>query len=647
MNVIDAVAHIVFGKIARKHIGRYDKQRTLIRKAGMGILIEQYIAQIYLLSTLMAILAGLLGMLTGHFLLSGIQPYMLGIENVHPLFMNNFNLIVSTGVAVLFALLAAYLTYYIFMSMPEIQANIRGSMVNQSLPHTTAYLYAMSRGGANLIDIMKSLAENYHIYGAAAEEVGLIVKDMECYGTDLLEAIERAGHRTPSKKFKGFMDGLSSVVTSGGDLTSYLKSKNDQYRLTASKEQKIFFETLGVMAEVYVSAFVAGPLFLITILVVLGLMSPASSSILDLVIYILIPAGTAIFLILLNSLTNDNPGVPDQYMLEKKLDRFSYIPVKSGGVDEDKKIKKMKYYVIFIKLTETLMNPLKLFSNNPSYTFIVSIPVAFVYLSFTIKDHVDLSSIMYVSNINMMTLAAIDGHIFVAIVILLAPFIIFYEWKRYRIRQIESTIPDFLDKLAGINEAGVLLVDAIIMSTQLKIGILHSEVKRLVNDISWGTKLDDALRKFEHRIRTDMTRRIITLIIKANETTSDVKSVLTIAATDADIQRQLKKERNAEMFVYVFIIYIAFMVFLFIVYILAAYFLPAMPASTDSHIEGMVLAVSFDLEKYTLLFFHAAMIQGFCSGMVAGKMGSGTILAGLKHSILMMSVAYIVFTLLI
>ena len=126
-----------------------------------------------------------------------------------------------------------------------------------------------------------------------------------------------------------------------------------------------------------------------------------------------------------------------------------------------------------------------------------------------------------------------------------------------------------------------------------------------------------------------------------------ISSVLTIAAHDAEVQKQLKKERNAEMFVYVFIVYIAYMVFLFIVYILAAYFLPTMPSGTDNIQAGMPLISDFDLEAYTMLFFHAAMIQGFCSGIVAGKMGTGKIHSGLKHSLLMMSMAYLIFTILI
>jgi flagellar protein FlaJ len=644
MDIIDSTAHFIFGKYVRRNIDRYEDQRLLIRKAGLGMLVEQYIAQTYFFSLVMALFAGFVGLFAGYYLLGNVRPYMLGIGTGIPWIWSNFHLLLSIGMAALFSVIACSLTYYIFMSIPEVQANVRSSLINQSLPHTTAYLYAMSHGGGmNLIDIMKSLAQNYYIYGAAAEEVGYIVKDMEYYGTDLLHAFDRAGQRSPSKKFKDFLDGMTSIVNSGGDVTSYLKAKNDQYRLTATKEQKIFFETLSVLAEVYISAFVAGPLFLITILVVLGLINSSSAGILNLIVYLIIPIGTVIFLLLLNSLTNDNPKIPDFYMVEKKLDIFSHVELMEGEPDEEVKRKKMRNYARIVKFMDKVTHPLALFTNNPSYVLLVTVPASLLYLFYTVNQYINIANILYINSFNVLTLSIVDDQIFIALIILLVPYIIFDELRNYRVNQIEAHIPDFLNNLASINEAGILLVDAIVMSMQLKIGILHSEVKRLVNDISWGAKLDDALKKFEFRIRTEMTRRIINLIIKANEATGDIKSVLAIAAHDADIQRQLKKERNAEMFVYVFIIYIAFMVFLFIVYILAAYFLPAMPASTEGTISGLSLSNAFDLEKYTLIFFHAAMIQGFCSGLVAGKMGGGTIHSGYKHSIMMMSIAYLLF----
>ncbi|MDY6959490.1 MAG: type II secretion system F family protein, partial [Halobacteriota archaeon] len=53
---------------------------------------------------------------------------------------------------------------------------------------------------------------------------------------------------------------------------------------------------------------------------------------------------------------------------------------------------------------------------------------------------------------------------------------------------------------------------------------------------------------------------------------------------------------------------------------------------------------SFDAEFYYRIFFHAALIQGLCSGFVAGQMGEGKVLAGLKHSLIMLTIAYVIFT---
>ena len=47
-----------------------------------------------------------------------------------------------------------------------------------------------------------------------------------------------------------------------------------------------------------------------------------------------------------------------------------------------------------------------------------------------------------------------------------------------------------------------------------------------------------------------------------------------------------------------------------------------------------------------MLFFHALVIQGFFAGIVAGKMGEGKVVAGLKHSVFFIVVAVIAYTLL-
>jgi flagellar protein FlaJ len=41
------------------------------------------------------------------------------------------------------------------------------------------------------------------------------------------------------------------------------------------------------------------------------------------------------------------------------------------------------------------------------------------------------------------------------------------------------------------------------------------------------------------------------------------------------------------------------------------------------------------------IFFHLSLIQGFFGGLVAGKMGEGSISAGLKHSLVMMLLGFV------
>jgi flagellar protein FlaJ len=46
-------------------------------------------------------------------------------------------------------------------------------------------------------------------------------------------------------------------------------------------------------------------------------------------------------------------------------------------------------------------------------------------------------------------------------------------------------------------------------------------------------------------------------------------------------------------------------------------------------------------EAMQRIFFHMTAIQAFFGGLVAGKMGEGTISAGLKHSLILMLCGYV------
>ena len=572
MDFIDWTAYRIFGSRVRSHAEKYHELQIKIRQANIPLPVDQFVSTAYFYSILAGIIAGPTGFklsldVFDSITIPAITP---GTGAASNWVGTNTNVLLAAAAGLLLFIIIQQIVYLTYTSIPTIKASIRKSAIDLSLPHAIIYLYALSRGGMNMLDIFRSLSTYSHIYGTAAEEFGNIVRDIEYFNHDLPTALRNASIRTPSEKFKDFLDGLDSVIMSGGNITTYLKSKSQQYQSIAVREQKNFMETLGVLAEVYISVFVAGPLFLITILVILGLIGPGATELLYLLVYAIIPIGTLIFMLVLGILAGASMNVPKTYIIETKLTPFNDVPLKPllDPKEESRRIKWMRFRKSSSQFTDAVLHPMRMMRDNARYTFVISIPIGILYLAYVMsKKGVSIGSIHF-GRFNVGQLAALDDHIIFSVLIVLVPFVVFYELKARHIKQIEDMVPEFLKRLASINEAGISLTDAIAMTSRSKIGILRDEIKRVSEDISWGASTASALSKLEYRIRTNITTRIITLIVKASESTSDIRSVLAIAANDADVEKQLKTARSAEMFVYVFIVYIAFFVFLFIVYVL-------------------------------------------------------------------------------
>jgi flagellar protein FlaJ len=97
----------------------------------------------------------------------------------------------------------------------------------------------------------------------------------------------------------------------------------------------------------------------------------------------------------------------------------------------------------------------------------------------------------------------------------------------------------------------------------------------------------------------------------------------------------LDKERRTQTRPYIATIYVAFFVFLFTIILLFRSFFVG--------VEGLSVLATAAMPSHQIqrMFFHMTSIQAFFGGLVAGKMGDGTIGAGLKHSLILMLCGYI------
>jgi len=267
---LERLSYNLFGDKARgsKELPKLEES---LRKAQIPIRSEAYLAKSWVVGLLSAGAALLIGIL------------------IMPLLILRFNLpaVAWLGVLILPGLVG-YIGLVAVSSDPASKAKKRGKDINNKLPYATNYIAAMASAGVIPSEIFKSLAAQ-KVYGEASREAAMIYKDLEVHGKDIVTALRRAIDRSPSVKFQELLQGAITTVTSGGDLTLYFRQKAVRYQWENRVEQKTFIETMGLMAETYVTAAVAGPLFLIVMVAIIVLMGSGEMTQLQLIIYLLLP----------------------------------------------------------------------------------------------------------------------------------------------------------------------------------------------------------------------------------------------------------------------------------------------------------------------------------------------------------------------
>lgn len=606
---VDRLAYMLFGrKITHRGAEYADLQNKLIH-ARIRTPFDVYVARAYLISILAALPIGAV---------------------VYLLFFEIFNALAGQAallIMLLFLTFLMFMFYNLMLIFPGFMANIRRRKIEIALPHTVALMHALSRGNSNIISFFNIIGKNKKLYGEISEDANSIILDIELFNQDAQSALKNAGIRTSSEIFKSLIESLSAVVTSGGNRVSFFRSRSEQYRLKALDQNKSFMELLGLLSEIYVTGFAVGPLFMITLLVMLGLIGGENFFILNIIVYLVIPGSALMFVLILSSLIRGN----ESELIE--TDELKHQ-------DEDAILERASIRFNIIRFMQT---PLMKSIEKPETVLYLSIPCALLFfLLSTYKFYgLDFDQMVY----------KVDDYLIISALITYIPYSLFVEIHSRRIGKIISSFPDFLNRLTNLHDSGFTLAKSLNQLQFSDLGILNHEVKKMNADIELDGSIVEAIKNFGKRVKIIAILRVAILLESASSMTGNIKDTLAIAAGDALTNKMLEEERRTAMKMQIIIIYVSFFIFLYVSYSLVSGFLPQLPEiNAGKEIASLVgEGITFsgmDKALYARLFFHAAILVGFFSGLVAGQIGEGDARRGLKHSILMVLIGYTVFSLI-
>jgi len=213
--------------------------------------------------------------------------------------------------------------------------------------------------------------------------------------------------------------------------------------------------------------------------------------------------------------------------------------------------------------------------------------------------------------------------------------------KRWR-DAIDRNMPYLVREISEGTRAGLSFVRAIELSADRQYGPLTKEIKRIVAQLSWGVTLDQALTDFANRVDTLTTRRTTFLLLEASRSGGNIQGILEAIYDHVNTMELVEKERKSKIKPFISVSYIAFAIFVAVGILIFKVLFPQM-AQIWKQAPGGFLGQAIDIDAITRVFYHMANIEAFVGGLVAGKMGEASTGAGLKHSLILMVAAYLVF----
>jgi len=257
--------------------------------------------------------------------------------------------------------------------------------------------------------------------------------------------------------------------------------------------------------------------------------------------------------------------------------------------------------------------------------------------------------------------------------VLFIPYFLYKIIEFNKIKKYEEEFPKFLRDLSESQRAGLSISQALKNASHSEYGHLTKEIQKMSNQISWNVSLEKVLDLFGKRIKASKTiTRALLVIDQANKSGGNIEETMESLAENIESLKDVQKEKATLLNQQVVMMYAIFFIFLGITIALTEFLIPLLEDQSGTGdvlgflsggssnpcaecLEGFgnpfgcgsctilyATADAFDFGDrqetstyYKSLFFMMIIVQGVFNGLIAGQIGSDSMLAGIKHSMIM------------
>ena len=582
-----------YSSFCQKLFGNYFiKQKTqkqifinlLLEKANIQLSYEEY-ASTAVFTSILAFILSLISMI----ILYAIIP-------------NTFLLYLIIILPFIATTISAIAFYY----LPEYLTKKRANNIDRFLPYAINFISSMAGAGVSPSEIFQTLS-TIDVYGEIQIEAKRITKEIKIMGIDNITALKHAIELSPSRKFKSFIQGMIGTIQSGSDLQNYLVNIVDKYLEEDIVERKKNLDLLAVVAESFVIAVIAFPIFLVIILSIMGFFGGSMStsiSVLYIFSFLVLPATYFGFYILISSTTTSE----------------------ISKIQQERNMNLRQYYDLY---------------KTPISIFVLSL---IVFFAFALTILILANYGYFKSNIYLLADIVLIG-----ILIIIGPVSIYQHQKNKEKWDMQDRLPDFLTEVGDSLTAGMTALEAIKVAEKGRYGKLGPEIKKMKAQLSWNISVRDVFNNFANRMRSGIIKRIVVTINEGLMMGGHNSRIFKAAATEVNQVNQIEHQRKANMAVYMSVILLCFFVFLAIILIIDKTIFSTffdLQTNQAESAQGIIQFNVIDQLQLEYALFSFVFVQSIGAGVLAGYMMDGKLASGVRYGIVLAIISFIVFKLL-
>ncbi|MEA1993532.1 MAG: type II secretion system F family protein [Euryarchaeota archaeon] len=280
------ISHKLLHNFVQPIIKYFDELSPYLRKADIPINIGAYISAMILSSVAAFLLVFILSVF--------LYPVLSTLS-----FFEKVSYVMFAALASLMVLFGVFFLFWLY---PSFKSSERKRKIEQGLPGAADTMATIASTGVPPAVIFWSLVE-YRRHGEISREAEKILNDLELFGLDLVAALQRAALRSPSPSLSEMFWKMIATIRTGGNLKEYLYVEGTKLRERQRREIEASIDSLGAVAEIYVTMLILGPVFLIIMASIMGLMGTQSGTLkllMQATVYMGLPIGYAVVLIMID-----------------------------------------------------------------------------------------------------------------------------------------------------------------------------------------------------------------------------------------------------------------------------------------------------------------------------------------------------------